>query len=177
MRRLTSVASATALAAIVLGVLAAPPAWASEDSSPWIRYQQPDLTIPAGRACSFPVDEHVVNDHEEYQALETWPDGSSKTEDWKGLLVITFTNADSGASVTKNINGRSLIEYTSDGGFSSITILSGHFVGTIRPGNPTPPGLWYVSGKGSSESIGPDGVTIELGPNGSMENLCDDLAG
>jgi len=59
---------------------------------------------------------------------------------WKGLLKIAFTNHDTGTTVTKNVNGRSLSEYFPDGTFKSITVLSGHFTTSIAPGNEMPPG-------------------------------------
>lgn len=160
-------------AATVVGVGLTSPASADQNSSPWISFHEPDATVPAGRACSFAVSEHVVQDHEYYQNVSTYPDGTPKSQNWKGLLVIEFTNVESGATVTRNINGRARIDYASDGAFSAITISTGHFVGTIPPGNDMASGLYYVGGKGSTLSIGPDGTrTLVLGPNGSAENLC-----
>ena len=127
---------------------------------------------------TFQVDAHVVNDHEAYRVLESYPDGTDKVQEWKGLLMIEFTNHDTGASVTRNVNGRGLIEYTADGAFHKITIESGHFTTGFRPGSGVEPGVYYVGGKGTSMTVNPDGTkTLVLGKNGSAENLCLALGG
>ncbi len=110
--------------------------------------------------------------------METYPDGTDKVQLWKGLPKIAFTNHDTGTTVTKNVNGRSFIEYYPDGTFKSITVLSGHFTTSIAPGNEMPPGVYYVTGKGTRMTLNRDGTkTLVLGKNGSAENLCVVLAG
>ncbi len=177
MRKLSTFAATVALTVSGLG-LVAEPAVADQPSSPWIPYREPDFTVAAGDACTFQVDAHVVNDHEAYRVLETYADGTDKVQSFKGLLKIAFTNHDTGRTVTKNVNGRSLIEYRSDGSFQRITVLSGHFTTSIAPGNDVAPGVYYVSGKDSQLTLNPDGSkTLALGKNGSAENLCPALAG
>ncbi len=177
MKILTTLASTVALSCAVVG-LAPATADADQTSSPWTTYREPDFTIAAGAGCAFQVDGHVVRDHEAYQVVDSYPDGTDKTQLWKGLLVIEFTNHDTGASVTKNVNGRSYIDYTPDGAFQRITILSGHFTTSFRPGNSVEPGVYYVGGKDTAMTVNPDGTkTLVLGKNGSAENLCPELAG
>jgi hypothetical protein len=175
MNKLTTLAASTALSCAVLG-LAPSIASADQTSSPWIQYREPDFSFPAG-GCAFQVDAHVVNDHEAYRVLESYPDGTDKLQEWKGLLMIEFTNHDTGTSVTKNVNGRGLIEYTADGAFHKITIESGHFTTGFRAGSGVEPGVYYVGGRGTSMTVNPDGTkTLELGKNGSAENLCSALS-
>lgn len=177
MKRFSSLAATAALMLTGVGLVTVP-AVADQSSSPWIQYREPDFSILAGAACSFRVDAHVVSDHEAYRILETYPDGTDKVQMWKGLLKIAFTNHDTGTTVTKNVNGRSLIEYYPDGSFKSITVLSGHFTTSIAPGNELPPGVYYVTGKDTRMTLNPDGTkTLVLGKNGSAENLCPELAG
>lgn len=177
MRKLSTFAATVALTVSGLGSVAEP-AVAEQPSSPWISYREPDFTVAAGDACTFQVDAHVVNDHEAYRVLETYADGTDKVQSFKGLLKIAFTNHDTGRTVTKNVNGRSLIEYRPDGSFERITVLSGRFTTSIAPGNDVAPGVYYVSGKDSQLTLNPDGSkTLALGKNGSAENLCPALAG
>ena len=63
MKRLQLTIAVTFLS-LGLGLSAAGPAGADQDSSPWIRFHQPDFTVAAGAGCSFQVDAHVVNDQE-----------------------------------------------------------------------------------------------------------------
>jgi hypothetical protein len=147
-------------------------------ASDWIQYREPDFTVAAGVACSFQVDAHVVQDKEAYRVLETYPDGTDKSEEWKGVLVIEFTNHDTGSTVTKNVNGRAIIEYLPDGSFHEISVLSGHFTTSIPAGNDLPQGVYYIGGRGTTMTVNPDGTrTVELGPTGTAENLCPELAG
>ncbi|MGI8625988.1 MAG: hypothetical protein ACR2J5_05370 [Geodermatophilaceae bacterium] len=177
MRKLSALAAVAALTFTGLGLVAGP-VDADQTSSPWITYREPDFTVAAGQACTFQVDAHVVSDHEAYRVLETYADGTDKVQLFKGLLKIAFTNHDTGETLTKNVNGRALIEYRPDGSFERITILSGHFTTSIAPGNELAPGVYYVGGKGSRLTLNPDGTkTLVLGKNGSAENLCTALAG
>lgn len=177
MSKLSTLAAVTALTFTGLGV-AAGSADADQSSSPWITYREPDFTVAAGDACTFQVDAHVVSDHEAYRVIETYADGTDKRELWKGLLKIAFTNHDTGTTVTRNVNGRSFIDYRPDGSFEQITVLSGHFTTSIPPGNDLPPGEYYIGGKGTRMTKSPDGTkTVVLGKNGSAENLCPALSG
>jgi hypothetical protein len=132
-----------------------------------------------GRLCEHEASDRLTfhDDHEAYRVLESYPDGSDKVQEWKGLLMIEFTNHDTGTSVTRNVNGRGLIEYDPDGAFHKITIESGHFTTSFQPGSGVEPGVYYVGGKGTSMTVNPDGTkTLQLGKNGSAENLCPALA-
>lgn len=161
-----------------LGLSAAGPAVADQDSSPWIRFHQPDFTVAAGAGCSFQVDAHVVNDQEYFQNVDFFDDGTPKTQLFKGLLVVEFANHDTGASTSRNVNGRAFIDYTPAGEFQRITIRTGHFTTAVAPGNDLPPGVYYVGGTGTSMTVNDDGTkTFSFGPNGSAENLCPELAG
>jgi hypothetical protein len=178
MKKLATIVAATSLAAVGLATSAAAPAVGDQDSSPWIRFHQPDFSVSAGSGCPFQVDAHVLNDKEYFQNVEFFDDGTPKAQRFKGLLVIRFTNVDTGASVTKNVNGRALEEFRPDGSFAKITILTGHFTGSFKTGDNVAPGVYYVSGTGSSETVNPDGTkSLELGKNGSAENLCPELTG
>ncbi len=185
MHKLVSLIGMIAISGALAGVGSAPSAVAGADSPSnvasnsleWVRFHQEDSTAPAGRGCTFAVDEHVVADREFFMDVATYPDGTTKTQLWKGPLVMRFTNADSGESVVRNLSGRSVVTYDADGSFSSITLLTGHFAGTIRPGSDIPAGIYRIGGTGSTLSV-EEGVShLALGPKGSAENLCDALAG
>jgi len=177
MKRLQLTIAVTFLS-LGLGLSAAGPAGADQDSSPWIRFHQPDFTVAAGAGCSFQVDAHVVNDQEYFQNVDFFTDGTPKTQLFKGLLVVEFANHETGASTSRNVNGRALLDYTPAGDFQRITILSGHFTTAVAPGNDLAPGFYYVGGTDTSMTINDDGTkTFSFGRNGSAENLCPQLAG
>lgn len=168
----------TVLAAVlaVLGMTLTP--MAAQADSPWIEYREADFSVPAGVACTFQVDLRMVKDHEAYRNIAFYDDGTVKTQLWKGLLVIEFINHDTGASITKNVNGRAHIDYAPDGAFTSITLLSGHFTAIVPPGNELDPGVYFVGGRGTTMTVGsqPSIRTIEYGRTGSAVNLCEAIA-
>ncbi len=174
-----SVTAAAAALAVPGSAASAVPArtGAGHDTS-WQRYHQSDVTVPAGRACDFEVFEEVVRDREFFRNVSFYADGTPKTQLWKGPLVMRYTNTETGDSVVRDISGRAVMDYAADGAWKSITIQSGHFSGTLPAGSLPERGLFVVGGRWSSLTVNDDGSrTLVLGPRGTAENLCEDLAG
>jgi hypothetical protein len=149
----------------------------STKSNGWIRYHQPDFSLDAGEGCDFGVKVKVVRDREFYKDVAFYSDGTVKTQLWKGPLVMDFTNTDTGATIRRNLSGRSIQEYAANGDFASILIQHGHFAAVLPPGSDPGFGFYRVSGAWSSLTVNPDGTrTIALGIDGTAENLCNAMA-
>lgn len=166
-------ACALAAAALIVGVSGGTAS--AEEQSDWIPYHQPDITSPAGRSCDFEVYEHVLRDHERYRVAETYPDGSTKREEWTGLLVMRFTNTETGESVVRNLTGRGDYVYGQDGSWE-LRNVGGHFAAGLHPGDDPGPGIYWVSGSGYVVAQDASGHRTLTEGNGRMENLCETLA-
>ncbi|WP_151082002.1 hypothetical protein [Nocardioides cynanchi] len=160
-------------AAGAAAVLAAAPAGAATQ---WTDYRSSDFTLAAGAVCSFPLQGHVVADQERYRPTETYPDGSPRVQEFTGRLVVEYTNLDTGASVTRNLTGRSDFEYLPDGSFT-LTDVGGHFAVGLHPGDSPSTGFYVVNGVGSTVSFAADGHrTLTVSDGSTVENLCQTLA-
>jgi hypothetical protein len=168
-------AGVTALTLALLTVIA--PSARADSPRPWHPYQgADDYTLPAGTACDFQLSSTTIEDKERYRVVETWPDGSTKREEWTGLLVVEYTNDDTGESVRRNLTGRGDFLYGQDGGWSLVN-MGGHFAAVLYEGDDPGRGVYVVRGKGFSVSGSPDGHRV-LDPsgNGNVENVCETLA-
>jgi|tagenome__1003787_1003787.scaffolds.fasta_scaffold20600965_2 hypothetical protein len=142
---------------------------------PWTPYESEDFTVPAGATCSFAVQATIVDDKERYCTTAYFPDGSPRYEEWTGQLVIRFTNADTGASVVRVLNGRGDFEYFADGGFT-LTDMGGSFAAGLRAGDDGPgAGYYVVQGRGWAVHRDGDGHGTFTYGQGIIENLCETL--
>src|SRR5262245_25658174 len=180
MRRIAAVLGATVLVGALVGSSVSSASTAGPDPEsgpPWIPFDQEDITYAAGQGCDFEVFGEVLHDQEFFRNVATYPDGSPRTQQFKGPLIMRFTNTETGASVDRNAWGNAFERFAPDGSFESITIEAGHFVGRIRAGNQPGPGIYYVTGAWSELARNSDGTSsLFLGPKGSAENLCETLA-
>lgn len=159
----------------VLSALALTAGPALADSPhPWTPSRGGDAVLPAGSVCSFEVAEHVVADKERFRIAETYPDGSTRREEWTGQLVIEFTNTSTGATVTRNVTGRGDFVYDTDGGWSLVDV-GGAFAAGLHVGASDHPGLYVVRGHDWSVTESASGWrTLDAG-HGTLENLCSTL--
>lgn len=171
---LTALTGVTALSALTL-VGAAQTAAHADSPHPWRPYAgSGGWTLPAGAACEFQLTATTLEDKERYRVVETWPDGSTKREEWTGQLVMEFTNDESGESVRRNLTGRGDFVYGQDGSWSLVN-AGGHFAAVLYDGDDPGPGVYVVSGKGFVVSADADGTrTLEPG-DGLLENVCETL--
>jgi hypothetical protein len=166
------------IAALVIGLVSAssPPAVA-DSPRPWQPHEGAGgFTLAAGTACDFQLTSRTVEDRERYRVVETWPDGSTKREEWTGLLVVEYTNDDTGESVRRNLTGRGDFLYGQDGSWSLVN-MGGHFAAVLYEGDDPGPGVYVVSGKGFSVSGSADGHRVlDTSGDGIVENVCQTLA-
>lgn len=141
-------------------------------STGWIRYHQPDLDVKAGVACAFAVHEKVIKDREFYRTTSTWSNGNPRSQQWRGPLVMRYTNKRTGRSIAYDLSGHARIDYYRDGDFRYILVESGHFGATVGRGN-VPTSLYRVGGHGSSMTATHGGYdTLRLSPAGTAQNIC-----
>jgi hypothetical protein len=186
--RITRTLGSLAAAVVAGGVLVASQAGAQGPSttkfatdhpgaSGWTPYHQSDIHYEAGRRCDFPLEGKVVLDREEYRDVSHWGNGQVRTQEWRGALVIRWTNLDSGESVRRDQSARAFVEYAEDGAMESLTSLRGAFGAGLPEGSHPGKGAYVVDGRWSSVILEDDGTrTIALGPRGTLENLCETLA-
>ena len=149
---------------------------AQQRGSGWTPYEQPDIDYAAGFRCEFAMHGEVLKDHEEFKDVAFWPDGTVRTQLWRGALVIRWSNVETGESVVRDQSAKAVAEYGSDGGLDKMTSMGGAFSAGLPEGGSPEKGVFIVDGKWSSIVIEDDGNrAITLGPRGSLENLCDTL--
>ena len=173
MRKRVMSLTATALAAATAVATVAGPA--SADGAPWVRYEQADLLIPAARStCAFDVQQTVLEDREYYRDVEHYPDGTVRTQQWRGPLVMRYTNVSSGASVVRDLSARATVHYRPDGSMASMVSEHGAFGATMPAGSTPATGLFVLDGRGTTLTLHPDGTrSFTLGPKGTAENVCE----
>jgi len=184
----TALRSALApLAAALLGAALAAPAGATPSTgpghdhghgSPWTPYRTEEVVVPAARStCGFDVRITSLRDEEEYRTTSTWPDGTPRTQLFRGALVERYTNLATGASVVRDLSARAVFAYRPDGSPESLTSLHGAFGTTMPPGSTPDTGLYVLGGRGTRVVFEADGSrTFTLGRHGTAEDVCDTLA-
>jgi hypothetical protein len=175
---------AAPLAAALLAVAAAPAAVAGGPvgghhghPSPWTPYRTEEVVVPAARStCGFDVRITPLRDEEEYRTTSTWPDGTPRTQLFRGALVERYTNLATGASVVRDLSATAVFAYRPDGSPASLTSVRGAFGTTMPPGSTPDTGLYVLGGHGTRVTFEADGTrTFRLGRNGSAEDVCDAL--
>jgi hypothetical protein len=174
LRRILAGASMAAVAGLASAAGFAAPALASSPS-PWQRFHEQSFTQPAGDVCPFALRGDVVKDHELFRTLQTYPDGSPREQEFVGPLVVRFTNLSSGASVERNLTGTAYFFFEPDG------TIEGHGLGHLAIGvhavNTSPPaGEYFLTGS-FNFVVRPDGTRDFTVQGGTVENLCETLAG
>jgi hypothetical protein len=168
--RLRRVLTGLGVAAAVAGAMV--PASASSPD-PWQPIHSQPFTQPAGEVCPFALHGDIVADHELVRTLSTNPDGSPHEQEFVGLLIITFTNLSTGASVERNLTGTSFFFFDPDGTIRGHGL--GHFAIGIHAVNTTPPPGEYILTGSFDFVLNADG-TRTFTVQGTQENLCDTLA-
>ena len=177
MRRLAATTATTLLAAGSVVGVGATSSTATEAGSPWTPYRTSDVTVTAARStCAFDVRISAVRDDEEYRTTATYPDGSPRTQLFRGTLVERYTNLSTGTSVVRDLSATAVFAYNPDGSPASLTSRHGAFGATMPAGSTPDTGLFVLSGKGSQVTFNADGTrSFTLGKHGTAENVCDAL--
>ncbi|MBM6401299.1 hypothetical protein [Phycicoccus sonneratiae] len=176
-------AAAALLGAPAVPALAAPAPATSGTSarpghgSPWTPYRTEEVVVPAARStCGFDVRITPLIDEEEYRTTSTWPDGTPRTQLFRGALVERYTNLTSGASVVRDLSATAVFAYRRDGSPASLTSLHGAFGTTMPPGSTPDTGLYVLGGTGTTVFFRTDDTrAFVLGPHGTAEDVCDAL--
>lgn len=94
---------ASAPVAVLAAVLSAQAASAANASPvPWQPYRAAPWTDAPGRVCAFGVATTIVADQEQYRTLASYPDGSPKVQEFRGPLVVRYTNTSTNESVVRD---------------------------------------------------------------------------
>ena len=174
--RITRIAALAALAGALVVTAPSGAAEANGQGSSWTPYEQPDIDYAAGFRCEFAMHGEVLKDHEEFKDVAFWPDGTVRTQLWRGALVIRWSNVETGESVVRDQSAKAVAEYGSDGALDKMTSMGGAFSAGVPEGGSPSKGVFIIDGKWSSIVIEDDGNrAITLGPRGTLENLCETL--
>ena len=158
-----------------LGVLGTASSAIADKPGPWSDLDTGSFTAAAGTRCSFTLHGEVVSDHEQIRTLESYPDGSPKTQEIVGQLVVRYTNLDTGASVERNLTGMGIVEYGTDGSFV-LRLQGGHMAVGLAPGDTDGPGFLIFTGAGHQVLFEADGSRHVTYGSGPVENICETLA-
>jgi hypothetical protein len=160
---------------LLLGLIAALLiAGSATAGSPWTRLEARSFELPAGSRCPFTLRSDVLADDERIRTLQTDPNGDPRLQEVVGLLLVRYTNVESGQSVERNLTGTALVEFPDDGGFV-LTLVGGHMAIGLPPTVEGGPAFLVFTGTGLTLDLNADGSrTITYG-NGQVENICDTL--
>ena len=173
MRVVKMLVMAAAIVAVTGGTAAASVSGGGNGGG-WEPTSTDPFVIPAGDVCAFEVKGDIVRDREWMRTPATYPDGSPKVQDFKGVLVIRYTNTSNNKSVVRDATGSIRVYSLPDG--TRISQLHGHNALPIRATNVGFPGGDYITSGDFVVIRHPDGnreVPVRLG---KMENLCETLA-
>lgn len=162
------------MAAAIVAVTAGAATASTSNGGGWEPTSTPPFVIPAGDVCSFEVKGDILKDREWMRTPATYPDGSPKVQDFKGVLVIRYTNTSNGKSVVRDATGSIRVYSLPDG--TRISQLKGNNALPIKASNVGFPGGDYITHGDIVVIRHPDGnreVPVRLG---TMENLCKTLA-
>ena len=180
--RFTSTVLATVGGAMLTLGVAAPPAAAALPSasaaSPaqaggWQRYHAQSFTTAAGDLCPFKLHSEVLFDREYVRTTRTYADGSPRTQEFVGPLVVRIVNRESGRAVIRDLSGRAVVVYHRNGSFD-FRIQGPAAVG-FHPGDSLRPGYYVLRGE-HVVHFAADGTRTLTVDRGSEENLCTTLS-
>jgi hypothetical protein len=140
----------------------------------WVPTSTPPFVIPAGQVCSFEVKGDIVADHEWMRTPATFPDGSPRVQDFKGVLVIRYTNTSNHRTVVRDATGSIRVYSLPDG--TKIQQLHGNNALPVRAANTGFPGGDYITHGDFVVIDHPNRVREIPVRLGTMENLCKTLA-
>ena len=155
------------LSTVLFALAVAPPASAHQPDREV--HLQDDIVI--GDQCAFPVLGHVDG----IEIVKTFTDASENPV--KQIVsfpgnTMTFTNLDSGTSVTVMGTGSSQLRAAPDGSMSARAMGHGPFFPNPITGEP---GIWYLSGHGKA-TLDPEGNVTSADLAGRLVDLCPRLA-
>ena len=167
-------AGTVVVVAAALGVPAAATPAAADSSVPWQQYRTAPWTDAPGAVCTFGVTTSIVVDQEQERVLANYPNGDPKLQEFRGPLVVRYTNTSTGQSVVRSLSGYGWFHYGTDG--SSEALIASHIGVTVPVGNTGyPAGEWVLTGQ-SVVSIDSSGTINVRLLHATAENLCRTLS-
>jgi hypothetical protein len=163
-------ASTLAVTVVPLAVLAAP---AQADTGGWQRYRAASFTAGAGTLCPFALHSAVVFDREYVRTTATFPDGSPRSQEFAGPLVVRLTNLQTSRSVRRDLSARAVVRYAADGSYD--LFLQGPAAVGFHPGDGLPPGYDVLRGT-HTVHVAADGTRTLTRDGGTEEDVCRTLA-
>ena len=143
-------------------------------SVPWQQYRTAPWTDPPGAVCAFGVTTSILVDQEQERVLASYPNGQPKLQEFRGPLVVRYTNTSTGQSVVRDLSGYGWFHYRADG--SSQALIASHIGVTVPVGNTGyPVGEWVLTGQ-SVVSIDSSGTISVRMLHATAENLCGTLS-
>ncbi|GAA2120276.1 hypothetical protein [Streptomyces synnematoformans] len=170
-------AAATAAALCLTAALAAPAASAADGGggdAGWRPVTYPPVDYPAGERCDFAFRTEPVLDEVMVKTVATYPDGSPKTELYKGALLVRVTNLETGASWVADAGGRSVARYEPDGAHTYYA--TGPFlVGFLAGQGNLPRGEYVVDGVCTFEFAVDGQRTVTWVGEQKLTDVCDQI--
>jgi hypothetical protein len=170
------VLATTVAALIAAAAFGLPSAQAATVTSPggWLPYRTAPWTDAPGSVCVFGVTAAIVEDQEQVRTLATYPDGSPQLQEFRGPLVIRYTNTSSGAWVVRDLSGYAWFHYDTGGGLEAL--VASHIAVTVHVGNTRfPAGEWVISGRSEVTVDSAGAISVRL-IHATAENLCTTLS-
>ena len=171
------VAGAVVVIAAALGVPAAASAAtpaAADSAVPWQQYRTAPWTDAPGAAGTFGVTTSILVDQEQERVLASYPDGQPKLQEFRGPLVVRYTNTSTGQSVVRDLSGYGWFHYGTSGSIEAL--IASHIGVTVPVGNTGyPSGEWVITGR-SVVSIDSSGTINVRLLHATTENLCRTLS-
>jgi hypothetical protein len=143
----------------------------------WVRVPAGPFDRPAGVLCDFPIHVEPIVDEVVMKVLETYPDGTSKAEAYKGALIDRVTNTATGASTDVDASGSAIIAYQPGGTFAmnSTWYVIGPVLVGFRDGTGNlPRGLYRINGVYTIAFSDTGFKTVNM-LIGSEHNVCTDI--
>jgi hypothetical protein len=122
--------------------------------------------------CAFPVLAHV----EGSEIDTTFTDRAGNPVKQIGVFpgnTLTFTNLDTGGSITLVATGLFQLRAHRDGSVTAMVTGHGPFLSNPITGEP---GIWYLTGGRLLLTFDPDGNMTSIDLRGNLVNLCTQLA-
>jgi hypothetical protein len=165
MRIAPALGSVAALAAVAL------PAAPAQAAEPWQPVTQPSFSVPAGTYCDDAFSYTPERQHLEQRVLSRYADGPVRQEQFRGLLVGTFTNDATGATTRVNSSGVAVETFRPDGTLETYETWGPVGFGFKATDVGLPRGYYTLRGH-HVVAFAPDGTRTLVVDEGTEDDVC-----
>jgi hypothetical protein len=175
--RLRNLLVSTTATLLVSAAVAALPAAAAPAThpEPWQPVEAGDFAVAAGRYCTFGFAAHITENQEQFRVDARYPDGAPRILEFRGKLLVTFTNSTTGKATLWDLSGYGVQEVYPDGATEKSFVGVGPFAIGFRATDNYPKGYYRLSGF-HVVTITQDDVRNLTVDGGQEENLCQTVA-